>query len=70
MKFYVAAMMLLIVAACAPLTPLPDHSEFTASADPGRVASSPSREPVVDHVRRDVAAPGDWRSLNDAQLEN
>ena len=70
MKFQVAAAMLLSASACAPMPPLPDSSGFTAAADPARVTVALSRGPVVDHVRREVVAPGDWRSLNDAQSEN
>ena len=67
MRRLIAVVVPLAAAACAPLAPLPDDTGFISAADPGRIASPPPRGPEVDHVRREVGAPGDWRGLNDEQ---
>ncbi|MCA0920666.1 hypothetical protein [Pseudooceanicola nanhaiensis] len=66
MKFLIAASVPLALAGCALPDAPPVASPLTRAADPVVAGPAPSGPPVL-HTSRGIAAPEDWRNLNDAQ---
>jgi hypothetical protein len=64
MKFRIAAMLPLGLAACAQLDPLPAGTE---DAVPVSVLSRAPAAPTVSYGGYQVTEPADWRGVNDAQ---
>lgn len=69
MKRLFAALVPLALAACSPLSPLPNEPEFVAAAATSHVAPAPSG-PSVIYGGYEVAEPEDWQRSNDAQAGN
>ena len=68
MRHVFAACLPLVTAACASYADLPSGSPFSAAADPV-VPAHAAPGPSVNYSPREIAEPGDWRGLNDAQTE-
>ncbi|MCA0871416.1 hypothetical protein LCL97_11310 [Seohaeicola saemankumensis] len=67
MKFRLAAIVPLGLAACAPLDPLPLGAESSAQAIP---ITHVNAAPAVEYRGYQVVEPSDWRQVNDSQREN
>ncbi|MEC7765100.1 MAG: hypothetical protein VX874_24555 [Pseudomonadota bacterium] len=66
MRLFLAAAMPLVLAGCdKPFEP-PLAAPLIRAADPATAVMMPSG-PTVVHTSRPIAAPEDWRRLNDAQ---
>lgn len=70
MKILIAAALVpLILAACAPLEALPSDAGL-AAADPVRILSPAPNGPTVAYAGYRVIQPADWRAVNDGQAGN
>lgn len=67
MKILLAASLPLVLAGCGqPFVP-PPETALTRPADPATARLAPAGPTVTFNARR-IEEPGDWRSLNDAQV--
>lgn len=67
MKVKAAVAVPLLIAACAPLEPLPLGAEASAAADPSTHLHA---GPAVEYRGYRVVEPADWRGVNDSQKGN
>lgn len=67
MKMFPLAALPLVVAACAPVTSLPDAAPLAQAAEPVQLAPGSSFNLLAGYEPRRASEPDSWRDLNDRQ---